>query len=125
MNSLTKTSPSSNSKGSDPAESAPEHEQFLYLTTRGSKSGRPREIEIWFTHRDGRFHVIAEYPTSHWVQNLRADPRVRVRVAGKRFDARARIVLPETEPQLHQAIEELSRKKYGWGEGLVVELTPE
>ena len=34
-------------------------EQYLYLTTRGRKSGRSREIEIWFTHRDGRFYVIA------------------------------------------------------------------
>ncbi len=94
----------------------------MYLTTRGRKTAQPREIEIWFTHRDGRFYVIAEYPTSNWLQNLRADPEVQVRVAGHSFKARARLLSPETDPELHLAVQELSRKKYGWGEGLVVEL---
>jgi len=95
------------------------------LTTRGRRSGKPREIEIWFTNRDGRFYVIAEYPTSHWVQNLQADPRVQVRVAGKKFAAQAASVSPKANPELYCAILELSRNKYGWGDGLVVELDPE
>ena len=32
---------------------------FLYLTTIGRRTGLPREIEIWFTERDGRYYVIA------------------------------------------------------------------
>lgn len=100
-----------------------DREQYLYLTTRGHRSGLPREIEIWFTHRDGRFYVIAEYSTSHWVQNLRAHPEAQVRVAGENFTIRARIISPETESELHRAIAELSRKKYGWGDGTIVELT--
>jgi deazaflavin-dependent oxidoreductase (nitroreductase family) len=94
----------------------------LYLTTRGRKTAQPREIEIWFTHRDGRFYVIAEYPTSHWVQNVRADPEVQVRVAGSSFKAHARVVSPEVDLELQRAVQGLSRTKYGWGEGLVVEL---
>ena len=57
--------------------------QFLYLTTIGRASGEPREIEIWFTQRDGRFYVIAEYETSHWVQNLRANPQARWRESSR------------------------------------------
>jgi len=102
-----------------------ERESYLYLVTRGRKSGRPRQIEIWFTHRDGRFYVIGEYPTSHWVQNLQADSRVQFRVAGKRFTARARILSAETEGELYRSVQEQSRKKYGWGAGLVVELIPQ
>ncbi len=100
-------------------------EQYLYLTTQGRKSGLPREIEIWFTHRDGRFYLVAEYPNSNWVQNLRADSEARVRVAGQRFAVHARFVAPDTEPELHRAIAALSRGKYGWGEGTIVELIPE
>ena len=99
-------------------------EQYLYLTTRGRKSGRPREIEIWFTHHNGRFYVIAEYETSNWVQNVRAHPEVKVRVAGRKFSAHARILSPEKDAELNRAIQELSRKKYGWGDGVVVELVP-
>ena len=115
---MKKTSPSSNSK-----DNRFEKEQYLYLTTRGRKSGLPREIEIWFTHRDRNFYVIAEYPTSNWVQNLIAYPEVHVRVAENRFKARARVIPIETD--LSRAIQQLSRGKYGWGDGLVVELMPE
>ena len=100
-----------------------EKEQYLYLTTRGRKSGVPREIEIWFTHREGRFYIIAEYATSNWVQNLIVYPEVQVRVAENSFKARARVIPSETD--LSRAVQQLSRDKYGWGDGLIVELTPE
>jgi deazaflavin-dependent oxidoreductase (nitroreductase family) len=116
-NSLKKTSPSSNSK-----DNKLEKEQYLYLTTRGRKSGVPREIEIWFTYRAGHFYVIAEYPTSNWVQNLVACPEVEVRIAENSFRARAQVI-PESD--LSRATQNFSRDKYGWGDGLVVELTPE
>lgn len=99
-----------------------ELEHYLYLTTRGRNSGQPREIEIWFTHRDGRFYVIAEYKTSHWFQNIHANPQVEVRVAGCKFQAQARVLSPQADSDLNRAVQELSRKKYGWGDGVVVEL---
>jgi deazaflavin-dependent oxidoreductase (nitroreductase family) len=97
-------------------------EQFLYLTTQGHKTGLLREIEIWFTHRGGHFFVIAEHASSNWLRNLQANPEVRVRVAEKTFAARARVLSPATDSELTQAVYELSRQKYGWGEGVVVEL---
>lgn len=97
---------------------------YLYLITTGRRSGQPREIEIWFTHRDGHYYVIAEFTTSHWVQNLLSDPQVDVRLGEQRFSACARIVSPEAEAELSAAVQRLSREKYGWGEGLLVELTP-
>jgi deazaflavin-dependent oxidoreductase (nitroreductase family) len=117
VNFLKKTSLSSSSKASKIAP-----EQFLYLTTRGRTTSRPREIEIWFTQYDGRFYVIAEYETSHWFQNLCAHPEVHVRVAGKSVPARARILSPDTDADLRRTIQDLSRAKYGWGDGTVVEL---
>jgi deazaflavin-dependent oxidoreductase (nitroreductase family) len=103
----------------------PDAHQFLYLTTRGRATGLPREIEIWFTELDGHFYVIAEFATSQWVQNLRVHPQAQVRVGEKTFAARARLLALKAHPQLHTAVQELSRKKYGWGDGLIVELTPE
>jgi deazaflavin-dependent oxidoreductase (nitroreductase family) len=114
---LKKTNPNSSSK-----DNSLDHEQYLYLTTRGRKSGLPREIEIWFTHRDGRFYLIAEYPTSQWIRNLLAHPEAQVRIIGKSLFVRARLVSPEAEPELHRAIADLSRQKYGWGEGTIIEL---
>src|SRR5437870_13592234 len=101
-NSLKKTSPSLNSKDNNLEE-----EQYLYLTTRGRKSGVRREIEIWFTHREGCFYLIAEYPTSNWIRNLVACPQVEVRVAGKSFRAVGCVHSPATD--LARAIQQLSR----------------
>jgi deazaflavin-dependent oxidoreductase (nitroreductase family) len=118
VNFLKKTSPSLNSRDNNL-----EKEQYHCHTTRGRKSGAPREIEIWFTHREGRFYIIAEYATSNWVQNLIVYPEVQVRVPENSFKARARVIPTETD--LSRAVQQLSRDKYGWGDGLIVELTPE
>ena len=99
--------------------------EFLYLTTTGRRSGRPRRIEIWFTEREGRYYLVAEHLwDTQWVQNVLADPRVEVAVGDAEFPARARVVEADAEPDLHAAVQELSELKYGWGDGLVVELTP-
>lgn len=98
---------------------------YLHLTTMGRRSKLPREIEIWFTRRNGLYFVIAEFSTSHWVANVRANPQVGVRLGEQRFPARARIVDASAEPELHAAVQQLSREKYGWGDGVVVELKPE
>ncbi|HLX76693.1 MAG TPA: nitroreductase family deazaflavin-dependent oxidoreductase [Terriglobales bacterium] len=98
---------------------------YLYLTTTGRRSRLPREVEIWFTCRNGLYYVIAEFATSQWVRNVRANPQVEVRVQEKRFAARARIVDAAAEAELHAAVQQLSREKYGWGDGVVVELKPE
>ena len=102
-----------------------EREQYLYLTTLGRNSGKRREIEIWFTHRAGRFYVIAEHNTSHWLQNLRANPQVQVRVGGDGFAAKARVLTAENDADLRSAVQQLSDRKYGWSDGTVVELAPE
>jgi deazaflavin-dependent oxidoreductase (nitroreductase family) len=85
----------------------------------------PREIEIWFTSHDGHYYIIAEYETSNWVQNIRANSAVKVRVAGEELAAHARILSGETELELIRKVRSLSEKKYGWGDGLVVEITPD
>jgi deazaflavin-dependent oxidoreductase (nitroreductase family) len=117
---LKKINPSSSSK-----DNSFEHEKYLYLTTRGRTRGQPREIEIWFTYFAGRFFVIAEYQASHWLQNLHANPAAKVRVGENNFNARGRVISAEKEAELHRAVADLSRRKYGWGDGVVVELQPE
>ena len=98
---------------------------FLYLTTTGRRTGLPREIEIWFTERDGRFYLISEYPDrANWVRNIRANSHVHVRVGDRRFEGEARIVNDEREPDLAGVVKALSDVKYGWSDGAIVEITP-
>lgn len=98
-----------------------EPEQYLYLTTIGRKSGQPRQIEIWFTEHEGRYYIIAEHGSrAQWVQNVIAKGDVQVRVGGETFPATAR-VLPDRDYDAEMT-KQRSREKYGWGDGLVVEI---
>jgi len=100
--------------------------QYLYLTTTGRRTGLPREIEIWFTERDRRFYIIAEHgDRANWVRNIRANPRVRVRVGDLQFTGTARLVDDGREPELARAVKELSDAKYGWSSGLITEISPD
>src|SRR3954468_8126839 len=99
---------------------------FLYLTTIGRRTGLPREIEIWFTERAGRYYVIAEHrDRAQWVQNIQANPQVSVRIEDRVFGSRARLVDSDREPELARDVSALSDAKYGWSDGLIVELAPE
>jgi deazaflavin-dependent oxidoreductase (nitroreductase family) len=104
---------------------AGDEQEFLYLTTRGRKTGRARQIEIWFTRRGRSYYLVSEHGLrAHWVQNLLVEPRVRWRVGTASFRGRALVVRAETAPALVRDIQARSKTKYGWGDGLVVELDP-
>jgi deazaflavin-dependent oxidoreductase (nitroreductase family) len=102
-------------------------ETFLYLTTRGRVSGLPRTIEIWFVERAGCYYVVAERrEKAQWVQNIQRDPAVRFRVGtrgqpGPDSPGTARIV---REAELIAIVASRMDEKYGWSDGLVVEIRP-
>jgi deazaflavin-dependent oxidoreductase (nitroreductase family) len=72
-------------------------EPFVYLTTRGRRSGRPHRIEIWFAARDGRLYLLAGgRERADWVRNLQATPRVTVELGQETHVGVARVVAPGT-----------------------------
>lgn len=100
--------------------------QFIYVTTKGRKTGLAREIEIWFVELNGKFYILAEhFYKAHWVRNIQNDSRVRVRMGEQTFSATARVLDEKREPQIWQMAQLLAVEKYGWGEGLPVEITPD
>ncbi len=101
-------------------------ERLCYLTTTGRRTGLPRQIEIWFVEREGKLYLLAEkFFEAHWVENIQKDARVKVRLNGREFAATARVLDERRDAEAWQAAQELGRKKYGWGEGLPVEIAPE
>ena len=100
--------------------------KYLYLTTTGRRTGRAREIEIWFTEDAGRYYLVAEQgEAAGWVKNLRAQPRVSIRVGGRMRAATAHVLHPVRAAARVRAARARSEAKYGWGDGLVVELVVE
>jgi deazaflavin-dependent oxidoreductase (nitroreductase family) len=109
-------------------------ESFLYLTTRGRRTGKPRRIEIWFVAHRGAFYLIAELGESAgWVQNIREHDGVELCIGTRdaeerdvpRTQARARVIVDQKEPELAEQVRALALSKYGWNDGLIVALEPE
>ena len=102
-----------------------EHHQFLYLTTKGWKTGRQHKIEIWFVSYANKYYVISERKEkAHWVQNIIHHAKVKFTVNSKSFEGTGRAVDKLAEHKLAQQISNLMDTKYGWSNGLIVEMTP-
>ncbi len=122
---------------------------FGVLTTVGRRTGKTRRRCVRAIRRGDRVYIVSiGGPRAAWVKNLRANPRVRLRIRGGTFDGLARELtdpderreamaaycgtinrLDYAECRLHrggrptrQRIEELHRKWFTTGLPLVVEL---
>lgn len=100
--------------------------QFLFLTSRGWKTGNPHIIEIWFIDYNEGYYVISErLESAHWVQNIKHDQIVSFSIIDNDvFKGNARIVDQEKEAALAPEVSKLMDTKYKWSQGLIVELTP-
>ena len=99
--------------------------QVLYLTTVGRRTGLPREIEIWFVVWRERFYLFAETrEAAGWVKNIRRNPKVVVRIGEWHVDATARVLDRQADRKLWDQVAEIANRKYGWGDGLPVEIVP-
>ena len=82
------------------------------LVTTGRTSGEPREIRIWFSAVDDRVFLLAQdQERAHWVRNVVAEPRVRLRIGTRTFEGAARLVDPSHPDD--QVARETFAAKYG------------
>ena len=99
--------------------------QVLHLRTIGRSTGLAREIEIWFVVCCERFYLFAETgEAAGWVKNIRRNPKVTVRIGEWQIDATARVLDRHTDRKLWDQVAAIADRKYGWGDGLPVEITP-
>jgi deazaflavin-dependent oxidoreductase (nitroreductase family) len=78
-------------------------ESFCYLTTTGRVTGRPHEIEIWFSlvPKTRTLYMLAGGgDRADWVRNLRREPAVTVRISGEKLKGTARLVEAVEEDRL-------------------------
>src|SRR5688572_4796492 len=73
-------------------------EDFCYLTTTGRVTGRPHEIEIWFSLEGQTLYMLAGGgKRSDWVKNALKRPEVSVRIGDQAFVGIARLVIGPVE----------------------------
>ncbi len=100
-------------------------EQVLYLTTIGRTTGLPREIEIWFVAFSERLYLFAETgEAAGWVKNIKRNPKVVVRIGNLQINGTARILDRQDDRELWDRVAAIADRKYGWGDGLPVEISP-
>ncbi len=99
--------------------------QVLNLTTVGRLTGLPREIEIWFVVHRERFYLFSEHrEAAGWVRNIRRNPQVSVRLGRRRIAGVARVLERRADRKLWDEVAAIAERKYGWGDGLPVEIAP-
>jgi hypothetical protein len=82
-------------------------------------------IRYWFVSYADKYYITSERKAkAHWVQNIMHNPRVTFTVSSKSFEGIARAVDKRIENKLAEEVSSLMHIKYGWSDGLVVELTP-
>jgi deazaflavin-dependent oxidoreductase (nitroreductase family) len=100
-------------------------QKVLYLTTIGRRTGLRREIEIWFIVHRERFYLFAETGEgAAWVKNIRNNPEVTVRIEERQIGATARVLDHKADRELWTKVTAMADRKYGWGDGLPIEITP-
>lgn len=77
-------------KASPPMEKEAAEETYAYLTTTGRVTGQKHRIEIWFVRAGMTAYVLNGGGCSHWVKNVRTNPRVMLEIGTTKFSANAR-----------------------------------
>ena len=100
--------------------------QFLYLTTKGWKTGKNHRIEIWYVNYNDKYYIMSEHHNrAHWVINIIHNSKVIFTVNKKTFEGNARIIDQEKDAKLASQIANLMSAKYKWDRGLIIEITPD
>lgn len=98
--------------------------RFIYLTTKGWKTGQEHQIEISFVKHANKYYVMSEtMEKAHWVQNILHDPRVKFTLKDNTFNGTAKIINKTNDSKLELEILRLMNSKPV--SGLIVELNPD
>ena len=85
--------------------------KFIYLTTKGRKTGNSHTVELWFAFADGRIFLSHEGQKTDWMKNLAKNENVSIRIDKVKLDAKARIVGEGSSRELGK--KSLYEKYYG------------
>ena len=79
------------------------------LTTRGRRSGEPRQVTISFALAPGTVYLTGSASHPHWCRNLEASPEVSLRIGPETLSGRARVV---EDPAEAEAVRQRFVKRY-------------
>jgi len=86
-------------------------EKYIYLTTKGRKTGKTHMVELWFALADGKVYLSHEGEHTDWMKNALKNEKVGVRIGSVNF-ATARVA-QEGSSSREQGKKVLYEKYYG------------
>ena len=78
------------------------------------EDGDLRETKVWSVTVEGETYLRTS--GSRWLENIRRDPKVRIRIEGAEYEQRASEV---TTPELIESVDQSAREKYGWQDAFI------
>ena len=66
-------------------------EKYIYLTTKGRKTGKPHTVELWFAVAEKKVYLSHEGAYTDWMKNILEDGRVEFKIGKNQFGGDARI----------------------------------
>lgn len=85
--------------------------QTLELTHYGRKSGQPYQVTIWYLVEGGRLYLVTANAARNWVRNVKAKPKVSLRIGGETFAGKVREV---ADPAERERVAAIAERKYWW-----------
>jgi len=67
-------------------------EKYIYLTTKGRKTGNPHTVELWFAVAGNKIYLSHEGTYTDYMKNILENNRVEFKIGKTQFEGNARIV---------------------------------
>ena len=67
-------------------------EKYIYLTTKGRKTGNPHTVELWFAVAGNKIYLSHEGAFTDYMKNILKDNRVEFKIGKTQLKGNARIV---------------------------------
>ena len=92
--------------------------QTTTLTHYGRKTGQPHEVTIWFVLDCDKLYLGTANVNRQWVRNVQKTPKIKLSIAGEKFEGTARFLADRAE---HERAMAAIRRKY-WMFRPIIEL---
>jgi deazaflavin-dependent oxidoreductase (nitroreductase family) len=79
------------------------------LTHYGRKSGKPYQVQIWFTVDGEHVNLMTMNMKRQWVRNVLANPKISLTIGDQTFVGQATRV---TDPSMMDRVVQLMKRKY-------------
>jgi len=66
-------------------------EKYIYLATKGRKTGNPHTVELWFAIAGKKIYLSHEGAYTDWMKNILEDSRVKFKIGKIQLKGNARI----------------------------------